>query len=86
MCNPDYGVGDVLESDAGFVWVEVAGVRVYRCYFSSGDPVKVFDTQFHLLAESHREATGRTLIAGDFSSKSPKWGETQASFSRIPLL
>ena len=30
------GVGDFLESDAGFVWVEVAGVRVYSCYFSPG--------------------------------------------------
>ena len=31
VCNPDLGVGDFLETDAGFVWVEVAGVRVYSC-------------------------------------------------------
>ena len=29
VCNPDLSVGDFLESDAGFVWVEVAGVRMY---------------------------------------------------------
>ena len=29
--SPDLSVGDFQESDAGFVWVEVAGVCVYRC-------------------------------------------------------
>ena len=28
ICSPDLSVGDFLESDAGFIWVEVAGVRV----------------------------------------------------------
>ena len=27
-CNPDLGVAKVLETDRGFVWVELAGVRV----------------------------------------------------------
>ena len=44
VCNPDLGVGDFLETDAGFVWVEVADVRVYSCYFSPGDPFDVFET------------------------------------------
>ena len=58
VCNPDYGVGDVLGSEAGFVWVEVAGVCVYSCYFSPGNSVKVFETQIHLYVESINEATG----------------------------
>ena len=33
MCSPDLSIGDFLETDAGFVWVEVA--CVYSCYFSS---------------------------------------------------
>ena len=41
LLMPDLGVGDFLETDAGFVWVEVAGVRVYSCYFSPGDPFDV---------------------------------------------
>ena len=45
VCNPDLGVGDFLETDAGFVWVEVAGVRMYSCYFSPGDPFDVFETR-----------------------------------------
>ena len=58
VSNPDLGVGDFLETDAGFVWVEVAGVRVYSCYLSPGDPFDVFETQIFLLEESLREAIG----------------------------
>ena len=38
VCSPGLSIGVVLESDAGFVSVKVAGVRVYSCYFSIGDP------------------------------------------------
>ena len=71
------GVGDFLETDAGFVWEEVADVRVYSCYFSPGNPFDVFETQILLLEESLREAIGRSLIGGDFNSKSPEWGEAR---------
>ena len=70
-------VGDFLESDAGFVWVEMAGVLVYSCYFSPNDPFKVFETQILLLEGSLSEAVGRSLIGGDFNSKSPEWGEAR---------
>ena len=70
-------VGDFLESDAGFVWVEVAGVRVYSCYFSPNEPFNVFETQNLLLEESLSEAVRRSLIGGDFNSKSPEWGEAR---------
>ena len=45
---------DFLESGAGFVWVEVPGVRVYSCYFSPNDPFEVFETQILLVEESLR--------------------------------
>ena len=70
-------VGDFLKSDAGFVWVEVAGVRVYSCYFSLNDPLEVFETQILLLEKSLSEAVGRSLIGGDFNSKSPEWAEAR---------
>ena len=60
-----------------FVPVEVAGVRVYSCYFSPNDPIEIFETQILLLEESGREATELSLIAGDFNSKSPEWGEAR---------
>ena len=77
ICGPDFSFGDFLESDAGFVWVEVAGMRVYSCYFSPGNPFKVFETQIFLLEESLSEAFGRSLIGADFNSKSPEWGEAR---------
>ena len=65
-------VGDFLESDAGFVCVEVAGVRVYSCYFSPKNPFEVFETQILLVEKSLSEAVGGSLIGGDFDSKSPE--------------
>ena len=74
--NLKQNIEDFLETDAGFVWVEVAGVRVCNCYFSTNDPFEIFETQILLLEESARESTGRSLIAGDLNSKSPDWGES----------
>ena len=77
VLSPDLSIGDFLETDAGLIWAEVAGVRVYSCYFSPSDPFEIFETQILLLEESLREASGRSLIAGNFNSKSPEWGETR---------
>ncbi|XP_043469805.1 uncharacterized protein LOC122503366 [Leptopilina heterotoma] len=77
VCNPDIVIGDFLETDKGFVWVEVAGVRIYSCYFSPNDPLKKFDAEIRSLEESIRAFDGDVLIAGDFNSKSPEWGETR---------
>ena len=65
-------IGDFLETDAGFVWEEVAGMRIYSCYFSPNDPFEILETQILFLEESFREASGRSLIAGDFNSKPPE--------------
>ena len=70
-------IGDFLETEAGFVWVEVTGVRVYSCYFSPNDPFEIFETQILLLEGSLRKASGRPLIADDFNSKWPEWGEAR---------
>ena len=78
VCSPDLGIGDFLETDAGLVWVEAAEVRVYCCYFSPNDHLKIFETQILLLLEeSLREASGRSFIAGDFTNKSSEWGEAR---------
>ena len=54
VCSPDLSIVDFLEFDAGFVWVEVAKVRVYSCYFSPNDPFEIFETQILLVEESLR--------------------------------
>ena len=61
-----------METDAGFFWVEMAGVRVHSCYFTANDLFEIFETQILLLKESLTEASGHSLIAGDFNSKSPE--------------
>ena len=50
---------------------------MYSCYFSPSDPFEIFGTQILLLEESLKEASGQSLIAGDFNSKSPEWGEAR---------
>ena len=77
VCSPYLSIRDFLETNARFVWEEVAGVSVYSCYVSPSDPFEIFETQILLLEESLREAIGRFLIAGDFNSKSPEWGEAR---------
>ena len=49
VCSPDLNIGDFLETDAGFVSVEVAGVHVYSCYFSCNYPFEISKTHFLLL-------------------------------------
>ena len=77
VCSPKLSIRDFLETDAGFVWVEVVGVRVHSFYFSPNDPFKIFETQILLLEESLRKASGRTLIVGGFNSKSREWAEAR---------
>ena len=64
-CNPDLGVAKVLETDRRFVWVELAGVRVYSCYFSPCDPFDIFESQILALEESLHEAVGQDWTGGE---------------------
>ena len=47
------------------------------CYCSPNEPFEIIMTQILPLEESFREASGRSLVAGDFNSKSPEWGEAR---------
>ena len=64
-------IGDFLETDAGFVWVDVARVRVYSCYFSPKYPFKIFETQILLLEESLRQASGTPLLRATLTISRP---------------
>ncbi|XP_043479874.1 uncharacterized protein LOC122509708 [Leptopilina heterotoma] len=77
ICNPGITTGSFLGTDKGFVWADVAGIRIYSCYFSPNDPFGKFDTEIRSLEESVRAFDGDVLIAGEFNSKSPEWGETR---------
>ena len=45
--------------------------------FHDASSSPVFETQILLLDKSLSEAVGRSLIGGDFNSKSPEWGEAR---------
>ena len=46
-------------------------------YLTPYDPFEVFETQILLLGKSLSEAVCRSLIGGDFNSKSTEWGEAR---------
>ena len=78
VCSPDLNIGDFLETDAGFVWVEVAGVRVYSCYFSPSDPFEIFETQTSSLRKASKRLGGgpllrATSIVSRPSGEKPVW-------------
>ena len=71
-----------LIGKSGILWSPTRGSfrwrwRVCVCTVSLNDPFEVFETQILLLEESLREAVGRTLLGGDFNSKSPEWGKAR---------
>ena len=78
VCSPDLSITDSLETNAGFVWVEVAGVRVCSCYFSPNDLFEIFETRILLLEKSIKEASGgpllrATLIVSRPTGEKPVW-------------
>ena len=75
ICSLDLSIGDFLETDAGFICLEVVWLREYSCYFSPNDPFEIFETQILLLEESLIDASRRSLFAVDFNSKSSEWGK-----------
>ena len=77
MCNSDYSIGDILETDAKFVRVEVAGVQVYICYSSPNNPLEVFETQILLLEKSLSEAIGGPSLRVTLTASRPR-GEKSA--------
>lgn len=77
VCNPAMTVSKFLEADMGFVWVEIADLRLYSCYFSPNDPFPIFADQVDALESSIRQSNLDAIITGDFNAKSPEWGETR---------
>ncbi|XP_051175653.1 uncharacterized protein LOC127290876, partial [Leptopilina boulardi] len=77
VCNPDLRVDRFLETSSGFVWIEVAGLRMYSCYFSPNDLLADFESDMDDLESSLKESTLDVLVTGDFNAKSPEWGETR---------
>lgn len=77
ICNRECTVEQYSVEEMGFVWVEIADVRYYSCYFSPNDPIEKFTRELDLLETSFRNSSKNFVIAGDFNAKSPDWQETR---------
>jgi len=60
-----------LKDNLGFWWVRLEGITVYTCYWYGLYTVEFLDR----LEGSIKTQTGIVIIAGDFNTKSPAWGE-----------
>lgn len=59
----------------GFVWIELADLRIFSCYFSPNKPMVEITQALDQMADAIRSSPKRAIIAGDFNAKSPLWGE-----------
>ena len=81
IINKKLVVSDFKNTKFGFSWVEVDGIRIYSCYFppnDQNDKFEKFKKDIDELEASLKTSKGDVLIAGDFNSKSPEWGETRS--------
>jgi len=61
-------------SQAGFRWIAVVGMRMYRCYWSLNTSISDYRDFLFRQERSIRLATGDILLAGDFNAKHSDWG------------
>ena len=52
---------------AGFPWVEVAGMRLYSCYFPPSDDIDEFTRSLDAVVASARTSRLPVMIGGDFN-------------------
>lgn len=60
--------------DLGFRWVGFPGFRIYSCYCSPNCSIAEFRDFLFRLETSIRSSSTLTNAAGDFNTKSKKWG------------
>jgi len=61
-------------TDNGFRWVETMGIRIYSCYWSPNSTINEFADYIDRLQSSVRTSSVPVIVAGDFNSHSPEWG------------
>lgn len=56
-------------SNDGFIWVTVAGIRVYSCYWSPNSAKAEYEDFLERLEFSIRSSPTAVIITGDFNAK-----------------
>lgn len=74
--NPSLQIQVIGPKDnRGFRWVKVEDLTVYACYLSPNTVYTLFVDFLDRLEGSIRQQEATVIIAGDFNTKSPAWGE-----------
>lgn len=66
-------VGDFDVGNDGFVWVTIAGMRIYSCYWSPNTTDVDFELFLRRLEASVRASPVRVVVAGDLNAKHSAW-------------
>jgi hypothetical protein len=61
--------------EKGVVWVELQDIVLISCYFCPNKPIHEYALRLDKLSSIIRSQTKDVVVAGDFNSKSPEWGE-----------
>lgn len=70
----------------GFTWVEVAGVRIYSCYFPPSATIEEFLVALDALIADARSSRLPIAIGGDFNAWATEWGSTRTNHRGRVLL
>lgn len=62
------------QSEPGFRWVTLYGMRVYSCYWSPNTTIQEFKDFTSRLETSIRSEPTEVLLTGDFNAKHVDWG------------
>ena len=69
-----------------FTWVEVAGMRLYSCYFPPSDDIDEFIRSLDAVAASARISRLPVMIGGDFNAWATEWGSGKTNHRGRMLL
>ena len=71
---------------AGFTWVEIAGMRLYSCYFPPSDDIDEFTRSLDAFVASARTSRLPVMIGGDFNAWATEWGSAKTNHRGCMLL
>ena len=70
----------------GFTWVEVAGMRLYSCYFPPSDEIDDFARPLDTVVASASTSRLPIMIGGDFNAWATEWGSAKTNERGCMLL
>ena len=69
-----------------FIWLEVAGIRLYSCYLPPSDLIEEFERSLDAIIANSSTSTLPVLIGGDFNAWAIEWGSKKTNSHGHELL